>query len=416
MRVVLLSEVFSLKMGYLENALPKYLARLGADVHVVTMGLPPYYIQNPQEIYRGFADDTGLRPGMVEAHEHYTLHTIAHRRRMGYLQAVGLIEKLRALRPDIVQTTAAIGWLPLQAAWGTIALGYKLFTGNHYHASVFPLAGRKLRPWDRDLLNCRIKRSLPGSLVALRTEKCYAIAPDCADIAARFFGVPRRKIDICSLGVDSDLFSPAVEEADIKARHELRARLGVAEGEIVCAYSGRFTEDKNPLVLAAAVEDLRRRGEPFRGLFVGNGPQRHAIQACEGCITHPFVPVHELGAFFRASDIGIWPTQESTSMLDAAACGLPIVANHTMSASERLDGNGLTYKLNDRDDLARVLLSLKEQERRQRLGSCGADKMARNFSWHTIAARRVCDYERALGRTRDFSKTLPSDGLVRLDD
>lgn len=391
-------------MGYLENILPKYLARLGLDVHVVTMGLPPYYMQNPQETYRGFADDTGLRPGMIEVHQGFTVHTIGHRRLLGYLQAAGLTKKLRAIRPDIVQTTAAVGWLPLQAAWGKMLLGYKLFTGNHYHASVFPLAGRKVSLLE--ILSCRMKRSLPGWLVALCTEKCYAIAPDCADIAVRFFGVPRGKIDICSLGVDTDLFRPASEEADVIARRELRHRLGFSEPEIVCVYSGRFTDDKNPLVLAAAIEDLKHKGEPFRGLFVGNGPQAEAIRACSGCVTHPFVPVHELGSLFRASDIGVWPTQESTSMLDAAACGLPIVANHKMSAPERLEGNGFTYKLNDRNDLVNVLLSLREPEQRLRLGSYGAGKMARYFSWESIAARRICDYETALGTKEDLPKEV----------
>ena len=39
--------------------------------------------------------------------------------------------------------------------------------------------------------------------------------------------------------------------------------------------------------------------------------------------TEAIVPVRKLGGFFRAADIGVWPTQESTSMLDAAACALP---------------------------------------------------------------------------------------------
>ena len=41
MKVALLTEVFPRNMGYLENFLPKYLVRLGMDVHVITMDLPP---------------------------------------------------------------------------------------------------------------------------------------------------------------------------------------------------------------------------------------------------------------------------------------------------------------------------------------------------------------------------------------
>jgi glycosyltransferase involved in cell wall biosynthesis len=417
LRVVLLSEVFSGNMGYLENILPKYLARLGLDVHLITMGLPPsYYMNESREVYRGFADRTGLSPGMVEAYQGYTLHVLAHRRAMGYMRMVGLRKRLRAVAADIVQTTAAIGWLPMQAALAKLFLRYKLFTGNHYHASVFPLAHQKLRPWNKDLLRCRLTRTLPGWLVALLTEKCYAITSDCADVAVRFFGVPKSKIEICPLGVDTELFSPISSDADQQARRDLRALLGFSEHEIVCIYTGRFTEDKNPLLLAKAVDSLAQRAEPFRGLFVGNGAQAQAIRSCQGCVTHPFVPVRELGALFRASDVGVWSTQESTSMLDAAACGLPIVVNHTMSAPERIEGNGLTYRLNDMEDLTRALTALRERSARLALGACGAKKMANQFSWESVAMRRVRDYETALGSKRSVGQpTISEECLEKLD-
>lgn len=417
MRVALLTEVFSKNMGYLENILPKYLARLGLDVHVVTMGLPPmHHTKDFKETYQGFASRDDLSSGKVETYQGYTLHVLGRSTVMGYLQMVGLRKKLETIRPDIVQTTAPIGWSPLQAAIAKIFVGYKLFTGNHYHASVFPLANQTPVPWSRDLIRCRLTRTIPGWLVALATEKCYAITFDCADVAVRFFGVPKSKIEICPLGVDTELFSPTASEADHQARRDLRRQLGFSDDEVVGIYTGRFSEDKNPLLLATAVDHLARKGEPFRGLFVGNGVQAQSIQSSQGCVIHPFVPVHQLGALFRASDIGVWPSQESTSMLDAAACGLPVVANHTMSAPERVEGNGATYKLNDVDDLVRVLLSLKDAGERQRLGLCGAEKMARDFSWASIARRRLYDYQAALGSTERLpQKSISKEFVGRAD-
>lgn len=239
-------------------------------------------------------------------------------------------------------------------------------------------------------------RTLPGWLVSMFTEKCYAIAPDCADIAARFFGVPKSKISVCPLGVDTELFNPISTEQDRQNRLSLRQRLGFSDSEIICIYTGRFSEGKNALLLAKAVAHLVSRGKAYRGLFVGNGVQAQAIQSCAGCTTHPFVPVHELGDFYRASDVGVWPTQESLSMLDAAACALPIVANHTMTAPERLEGNGATYKLNDLGDLIRVLLEFRGRGTRERLGAFGARKMAHDFSWESVARKRLQDYEDSL--------------------
>jgi len=84
-------------------------------------------------------------------------------------------------------------------------------------------------------------------------------------------------------------------------------------------------------------------------------------------------------------------------MLDASACGIPIIANDTMSTTERIEGNGLTYHLNDVGDLNRALLQLGSVETRRTLGLSGARKIVHNFRWETVARRRLSDYERALG-------------------
>jgi glycosyltransferase involved in cell wall biosynthesis len=215
---------------------------------------------------------------------------------------------------------------------------------------------------------------------------------------------------VCPLGVDTELFKPIFTEQDRQNRLSLRQRLGFSESEIVCIYTGRFSEDKNPLLLAKAITQLASMRHHYRGLFVGNGVQAQAIQSCQGCTTLPFVPVHELGDFYRASDIGVWPTQESLSMQDAAACGLPIIANHTLTTPERLHGNGLAYKLNDLGDLVRALLELREPASRKRLGDFGARRMADDFSWASIATRRIRDYEAALRSKGRGEGILVSEG------
>ena len=43
LRVLIIAETYPPKMGYLVTSLSKYLARLGMEVHVVAMDLPPYY-------------------------------------------------------------------------------------------------------------------------------------------------------------------------------------------------------------------------------------------------------------------------------------------------------------------------------------------------------------------------------------
>jgi len=415
MRIVIISESFSKHMGYLENMLPKYLTRLGAEVHVLTTALPPYHrMSDIEKTYHGFVDIAGAN--RVEKHDDFTIHVMRHRMILGHTWIAGLQSRLIKLCPDIVQTTTTLGWLPLQAVAAKWRVPFKLFVGSHYHKSVFPLAQKTPRKWDPKLLACFVARALPGKIVSAASERCYAITPDCAEVAVQYFGLVREKISILPLGVDTSIFWPVEDEVAMRNRSHTRERLGFAQDEIVCIYSGRFSEDKNPAVLARSVAKLREKGERYRGLFVGNGVQAEAISALEGNVVHPFVPVDQLGSLFRASDIGVWPTQESTSMLDAAACGLPIITNDTMEAPERVAGNGVAYRLNDQNDLQRALLSLRDAGIRQQLGSTGAQKMASEFSWRSIAGRRLQDYETALGiKTPEMNCCEPSQELVKAE-
>jgi glycosyltransferase involved in cell wall biosynthesis len=234
-------------------------------------------------------------------------------------------------------------------------------------------------------------------MVSLLTEKCYPATVDCADIAVRFFGVQSEKADICSLGVDTARFHPIDSEADRQERENIRAQFGFGPSDIVCIYTGRFTKDKNPLCLARAVAELDAEGEAIRALFVGAGPQEAEIRALPGCVVHPFQPWHALPGYYRAADVGVWPAQESMSMMDAAASAIPIVISDRVQAVERVEGNGLTYREGDAGDLARALRELKGAGRRQELGRAGANKIVQNYSWLSIARRRIEDYQASVG-------------------
>lgn len=397
MRIVLLTELFGKNMGYLENVLPKYLARLGLDVHVVATDLPLNY--RKKLATRPFnVLESQLRPGHLEVLDGYTLHIVGHRQVLGYMRMQGLQQKLSSIRPTIVQTMTPIGWVGVDAAVLKPILGYRLFTGCHHHASVFPLATKRMGILAGERLHCVLTRTLPGRVVGRLTERCYAISQDCADIARIFFGVPPAKIEVCPLGVDSEIFYPPADARDWAHRKQLRQNLGVNDCDILCIYTGRLDADKNPDILARAVEQLSRLGRNFRALFIGEGDQKDSISSRRSCMTHPFVPFSELARFYRAADIGVWPAQESMSMLDAAACGIPIVVNDTMSVAERIDGNGLRFRFNDVDDLLRALIALEDSTVRRQMGVYGAKKIARQFSWDSIARRRLRDYQTAILR------------------
>ncbi len=396
MKIAIIAEWFSENMGYSENCLPKALASLGHEVHLITSNLQIYY-NSPtyKEIYEPFIGHAVVECGEKKL-DGFNLHRLPHARWLGQRRIQGLCKKLAVIRPQIVQTLDSYRPETVEAAIAKMILGFKLFLESHTHASVFIVGQQNLRGNER--LKFLAVKNLFGPLLSNLSEKCYPISPDAAEIAVKHFGIQRRKIKICSLGVDTELFKPALDSGTQEARSQFRQQLGFSPSDIVCIYTGRFSKDKGPLYLAQAIDRLVKNGGAFRGLFVGNGPEMEvmAIKSCAGCVIHPFVFTRELPRFYQAADIGVWPRQESTSQLDAAACGLPIILSNHVQVTERVEGNGLTYEEDNVYDLAQKIKSLADQKIRAHMGQIGSNKINQHFSWNNIAKQRVLDYKAAL--------------------
>lgn len=400
MKVVIACPAFTEHMGYLVNTLPRHLARHGADVHVIAGDLPfNYQIQDFASVYGSPRAAGALAPGVYENYDGYTLHIVPHQISSGHVRLPALRNKLRILRPDVVQTYQSAGWITLECAALCPIFGYVLFTGNHNAASTFPLWRYRDRPFAIPRLKSYLTRSLPGMFVSLFTEKCYAATVDCGEIAWRFLGTRRSKVEVMHLGVDTDFFyAPGDDERRLGAA--LRAEHGIRSDETVFVYTGKLTGEKNVRILAEAVAALRSEGHAARTLVVGEGPQRDTIAACDGAVVLPFVRHAQLPPYYWASDVGVWPTNESTSMLDAAACGLPLVVSDGIVYRDHVEGNGLVVRQHDRDDLINALRTLLDPTLRATFGEIGARKMREAFSMERVATQRLNNYRVALGKKR----------------
>jgi glycosyltransferase involved in cell wall biosynthesis len=305
----------------------------------------------------------------------------------------GLYSYLEKLKPDVIQTFEILTDTSIEAAKYARDKSCLFFTESHTHASVF-------RKDDKKTIKERIKKLLnlfsPDLRLVNSTAKiCYPIAEDVAELAVSHFRVPKSKIRIQSLGVDTDLFFQTTRAEHLAVREEIRAKFGFEPSDIVCIYTGRFTKDKNPHCLAQAVHDLNEQGLPFKGLFMGNGLEEdiNFIKSRRGCTVAPFVPANQLPAYYWSADVGVWPREESTSQLDAMACGLPVVLSNKIKVTERVNGNGFLYEEGDHSDLVSVLKKLANKETRKKMAAIGVKKINEQFSWKIIAGQRLNDYK-----------------------
>ena len=389
MKIVFVFNGFTETTGYTSNCLPKAMAKLGHEVHVIAPNVQVYFNHpNYKETFQDFYGDPIVETGTKELNG-FQLHRLAHKTYKTEVYMKGLFKKLKSIRPEIVHVFQLDAIITHQLFWYKFRLGYKLFTANHMLKSVFPLADNWSNTNVFKKLIWQVKHFYPGRIINLFTKKTYCQTPDAKQIAIKFFGVRESICVIDPLGVDTDLFKPFND----RDKATIKASYGFTEEDFICIYTGRFTEGKNPLLLAKAIQRLQYSGHKIQGLFIGNGPQEKEILECDGCRTSPFVDFQNLPKVYNMAKIGIWPQQDSMSMLDALACGIPIIVSDKVSAIERVDGSGLMYEEGSEQDLADKIEELyKQKDLHLALSKVASEKIKLNYSWDKIAKNRELDY------------------------
>jgi glycosyltransferase involved in cell wall biosynthesis len=409
MRIAVISLWFAERSTYVESSLPRALARLGHEVHLITSALQPNYDSPNYERDYAPALGAGVQPLGVRTVDGVVVHRLPHTIIAGSVSLSGLSRVLRELRPDIVQTAMIVSWPTFVCAAYRLPLGYKLFVGAH---QAEELAFNRRGPAKKSIVmraTARLSRWIPGRMVSGQSAKCYAVTDDAAEVAIELYGYQPAKLTLLPLGFDEAWFHAPVNQKDTKVRQEERLRMGIRDEEIVCIYTGRLTAFKNPLLLASAVERLNAEGLNYRALFVGGGEEEQRLRARSGTIVESFVAPSDLARYYWASDIAVWPRSYSASQVEAVACGLPLIMSDASRKAELHDVS-IRYKEDDLDSLTEILRGLGSRDRREALGRAGAELVRAKLSWSVIAAKRAQDYRAAIGlKHSDAATAVPSD-------
>ena len=405
MKIVFVSQWFSEKMGYIENCLPFSVAKLGVEVHLVTSTAQVYFYQKHfKESYGTYLGEPIVNKGTYTL-QGVTIHRLPFWHRKNIIYTRGLKKIISDIQPHIVHALDFESVDTFRLACYKNKLNFKLFTAQHAGYSVYPVA----RNWDK--LNWFIKKGwfilkiLPGRYISSRMEACFCVTTDAAEVGEKFMGIEAQKVQITTLGVNTHLFKPISD--DIKTAQ--RKELGFSDTVFLCIYSGRFTEVKQPLVIAQAIGKLKLEGINIDCLFIGAGEQSESIQKL-GFKVIPLQPYHLLPQLYGCADCAVWAGEESTSQLDCVASGLNLVLTdkitaYDLTSTEKLRSDNLYrprivtrfFKHADVADLAENLRFLAQSK-----AFCasemkkGLDEIQTKYSWDFIAAQRLNDYFKAV--------------------
>ena len=256
------------------------------------------------------------------------------------------------------------------------------------------LKGKSLR---RRLVEMVFMR-LYSRIVTLTDSMKADIADACHLDPARVLVIPN--------GVDIEVFRPH------RDRRRLRAEFGLPVNGLIVGNVARLDPVKNHTILFRALSRLRCIGMEVFLLLIGDGPERARLEReiREAGLT-PWV--HLLGQTDRVSDllncmdIYVQPSFYegfSNTVLEAMACGLPVVAARTGGTVDLLRAGENGYLFDPRDDegLSMLLLALKDKARRQTMGMHARKQAIERFRLTTMTQ----GYEQMY---RDLVSLAPAD-------
>jgi len=166
-------------------------------------------------------------------------------------------------------------------------------------------------------------------------------------------GVSGEKITVIPMGVDLSRFKP------VKPNQKVT--------NILCV--GRLVPEKGMGELARAFQGLREKYPNLKLTLVGDGPMKNYLEKIRG-ITIKRVPYQQIHEEYQKADIFClpskttlnWQEQYGMVLVEAMACGLPIVTTKTGAIGE-VCGEAVVYaKPGDTNDLQLKLAHLIESE------------------------------------------------------
>jgi UDP-glucose:(heptosyl)LPS alpha-1,3-glucosyltransferase len=217
-----------------------------------------------------------------------------------------------------------------------------------------------------------------------KSLRLAAVSPHTARQLAQYFG--RHDVVVAPNGVDVSFFSPASRQS---LRNAARQRLGYSPEDLVLLLVGNDWRNKGLPVLLEAVSRLRHF--PLYLCVVGSDapaeflPQVQLLHLSDR--VQFFAETSEILAFYAAADIYAAPSLEDSfnlPVLEAMACGLPVVVSRQAGISEYIvdgvDGILLQAPEDPRAVTGSLSLLLQQPEVRRSLGENAARKAAQ-FSW-----------------------------------
>jgi glycosyltransferase involved in cell wall biosynthesis len=227
-------------------------------------------------------------------------------------------------------------------------------------------------------------------------------------------GLPAERLREIPNGVDVTRFSPASDTQ----RRELRRQLGVPVDRPLILFVGVMSPDKQPHILLdawAAFESRERLGSTL--MFVGATDPRlfelegrladqmkeKLAQIADGDRVHFAGPTPEIENYYRAADLVVMPSLREgmpVVVLEAMACGLPVVASRLQGSTDTVITDGVHGRLVEPGDVAGFAGAigelLRDRPLAERVGAAARRTVEARYRIDQVAEQWLAAYDELL--------------------
>jgi glycosyltransferase involved in cell wall biosynthesis len=292
--------------------------------------------------------------------------------RVGLPARQGLLKLWRLKRPDVVQvaTEGPLGWSAISAARELrIPVASEFHTNFHRYSRHYGVG------WLQKPIAAYLRRFHNRALVTMVPTH---------EMRDALMASGYRNVCVVARGVDTRLFSPD------RRSSELRRSWGARDDDLVALIVGRIAPEKNLPLALSAFSAMRERNPRMKLVFVGDGPDRSAIQG--RFPEHIFVGMRtgeDLARHYASGDVFVFGSLTETFgnvTLEAMASGLAVVAYDYAAARQHIRDleNGLLAPCDDEAAFARSARMLAADPERVRSIGAAAHVTAKRVDWENV--------------------------------
>jgi len=203
----------------------------------------------------------------------------------------------------------------------------------------------------------------------------------------KYLKVPEEKISLIYLGVDHKIFYPIKKKKNKK---------------FVIGYLGGLGKRKNIEYMLHVAKKIGNKNDIIFKI-AGKGPDLNRLIKIKNRLKLKntefvgFIPENKLNEFYNSLDLFIFPSYYEgfgLPILEAMACGIPVIASNKGSLPEIMGGAGILINPHEpKEAIVKIKKIVKNGKLQEKLGMRGI-KRAKNFDWDKTTKETLKLYEK----------------------